>query len=188
MRTPSIKTALMAGVLLLATAAGAQPISQANPYTSCIAEASPHYGSTMTIDDLRQYMAEHPDCQNGGNGPTPTALPPPRIIPHGFTNNDVPAMVAAYKQNEIRFKRDYVGRQFYDRLRLVRVSNGNGITSGVRTRFEFGDVHCYVTTGSVAGATNWIKGDLIEVSGIVKDVWFDTVELEQCAFRRGEKP
>ena len=66
--------------------------------------------------------------------------------------------------------------------------NGNGITSGVRTRFEFGDVHCYVTTGSVAGATNWIKGDLIEVSGIVKDVWFDTVELEQCAFRRGEKP
>ena len=135
MRTPSVSTGVMAGVLLLATAAGAQPIRQANPYASRIAQASPLYGSFMTIDDLRAYMAEHPDCQNGGNSPSQIKPPvplPPRTS-SGLTYNDVPAMVAAYKQNEVRFKRDYVGRQFSDRLRLERVSNGNGITSDTRT-------------------------------------------------------
>jgi hypothetical protein len=188
LRTPSVSTGVIAGVLLLATAAGAQPIPQANPYASCIAQASPHYGSFMTIDDLRAYMAEHPDCQNGGNSPSQIKPPvplPPRTS-SGLTYNDVPAMVAAYKQNEVRFKRDYVGRQFSDRLKLERVSNGNGITSDTRTRINFGNVHCYVTTGSVPGVTSWNQGDLVEVWGIVKDVWFSTVELEQCVFRRPE--
>jgi hypothetical protein len=187
-----MKTILTTAALVLALAAptaqtaSAQPIPPANPYASCLAEASPHYGSTMTIDDLRDYMAEHPDCQNGGNESTrvqPQSSPPRS---RGLTYDDVPAMVAAYKQNEIRFKRNYVGRQFFDRLKLMRVSNGNGLTTDTRTRLDFDNVHCYVTTGSVPGVTSWNKGDLVEVWGVVKDVWFSTVELEQCVFRRRE--
>jgi len=64
-----IKLLLTALTIVLTTGATAQP----NPYAACIAEAAPIYGSVLTIEQLRQYMAEHPSC---ADGTTPaTALP-----------------------------------------------------------------------------------------------------------------
>jgi hypothetical protein len=104
-------------------------------------------------------------------------------IAGAFSYDDVPAIVAAYKENELRFKREYVGRRFSDKLTLDRISAGMGIFSDTQTRVSFGNVYCNVVTGTVAGITNWRQGEQVEISGVVKDVWFSTVELQHCAFR-----
>jgi hypothetical protein len=65
-----MKTVVIAVALLAGTASGAladpevqgPPAPAPNPYAACIAEAGPIFGSVMTIEQLRQYMAEHPVC------------------------------------------------------------------------------------------------------------------------------
>jgi hypothetical protein len=88
---------LTVAVSLLATSALADPA--ANPYSACIAEAGPIYGSVMTIENLRQYMAEHPDCvppalrsteKYRQQAATPTPKPTSETIIHIKCQSDWP--------------------------------------------------------------------------------------------------
>jgi hypothetical protein len=56
-----VKTAIVA-IATLTIFASTAANAQSNPYAACIAEAGPIFGSTMTIDNLRQYMKDHPTC------------------------------------------------------------------------------------------------------------------------------
>jgi hypothetical protein len=105
--------------------------------------------------------------------------PAPTALRNGFTH-DISAIVATYKQNEARFRHEYVGRQLSARMRLSRVSEN---VIGETTRVDFGSVHCNVPRGSNRAIIDWNKGDEIDISGIIKDVWFGSVELERCSLR-----
>ena len=61
-----MKIAVIAILLASASSALAQ---ETNSYASCIAEASPVFGSTMTIENLRQYMKDHPTCAGAAGMP-----------------------------------------------------------------------------------------------------------------------
>jgi hypothetical protein len=54
---------------------------------------------------------------------------------------------------------------------------------GETTRVDFGSVYCNLPRGSNRAIIAWDKGDEIEMSGIIKDVWFGSVELERCSLR-----
>jgi hypothetical protein len=69
MKTIVIVLALLAGSV---NAFAQEP--QPNAYAACIAEAGRTFGSVLTIENLRQYMIEHPSC--AGDVPTKTTMPP----------------------------------------------------------------------------------------------------------------
>ena len=106
--------------------------------------------------------------------------PAPVVLRNGFTQTDISAMVTTYRQNEARFRHEYVGRLFSARMRLSRVSES---VIGETTRVDFGSVHCNLPRGSNRAIIAWNKGDEIEISGVIKDIWFGSVELERCSLR-----
>ena len=106
--------------------------------------------------------------------------PAPAVLRNGFTQTDISTMITTYKQNEARFRHEYVGRLFSARMRLSRVSEN---VIGETTRVDFGSVYCNLPRGSNRAIIDWNKGDEIEMTGIIKDIWFRSVELERCSFR-----
>lgn len=100
---------------------------------------------------------------------------------------DLESMHSTYKANQIRFKRDYVGKSFVGRIafRTVRESMFN---DGEYT-VEFGnggftsDVDCKVSDPSVIDKiVEWNKGDVINVSGVVADSLMGSIQLSGCSF------
>jgi hypothetical protein len=176
-----IKLLLTALTIVLTTGATAQP----NPYAACIAEAAPIYGSVLTIEQLRQYMAEHPSCADGTTPATALPYAPRPAGTNSFTTTDLADIATTYQQNEPRFKREYVGRQFQGKMLLRNIKDDLLELSGVpkKTRVEFGSAFCVVPRGSINGIDRWKPSDKFEVTGIIKDVWFGNVELGHCSFR-----
>jgi hypothetical protein len=116
----------------------------------------------------------------GLQGPATAPLAAARPITHATQSEMISAIVTTYRQNEARFRHEYVGRLFSARMRLSRVTEN---VIGETTRVDFSSVHCNLPRGSNRAIIAWNKGDEIEVSGIIKDVWFGSVELERCSFR-----
>jgi hypothetical protein len=163
-------------VLMLFTSISS--MAQPDPYSACIAEAGPIFGSTMTIENLRQYMAEHSDCMT--KTVEPTVYMPTPATPNGFTTTDLADITTTYAQNEPQFKREYVGRQFQGKMILRNVKDN---MFDKTTRVEFGSAFCVVPRGSINGINNWKPSDKFEVTGVIKDVWFGNVQLDRCSFR-----
>jgi hypothetical protein len=118
----------------------------------------------------------------GLESPATARLAAARPIPPQSTQNEmISAIVAAYRENEARFKRDYVGRTLStSRMPVSRVSEN---IFSETTRVDFGSVYCNLPRGSNRAIADWNRGDEIDVSGIIKDVWFGQVELDRCLFR-----
>ncbi len=102
-----------------------------------------------------------------------------------LSGTDLPKIVNTYRENEMRFKRDFLGRSFSDTLPFLkttekifskdvyRVSLGGGNV--------FGDVDCTVSSkADIAVISSWNRGDNIAVEGIIKDVTLGSVQLEPC--------
>jgi hypothetical protein len=71
-----MKTASMIAATLMLLTSGASALAQqANSYANCIAEARPVFGSTMTIENLRQYMKDHPTCATAAGAPVEYPAP-----------------------------------------------------------------------------------------------------------------
>jgi uncharacterized protein len=119
-------------------------------------------------------------------------MPPTEAAPSGITHltgADLSRIVSTYRENEMRFKRDFLGRSFSDTLPFLkttekifskdvyRVSLGGGNISG--------DVDCTVSSpADIAVISNWNKGDNIVVDGVIKDVTLGSVQLEPCHLRK----
>jgi hypothetical protein len=137
-------------------------------------------GGVLAAVGLITFVIAHASQQNNPPKEKVTMQSPaPAVLRNGFTH-DISAMVTTYRQNEARFRHEYVGRLFSARMRLSRVSEN---VIGETTRVDFGSVHCNLPRGSNRAIVAWNKGDEIEISGIIKDVWFGSVELERCSFR-----
>ena len=96
-------------------------------------------------------------------------------------------MVDTYRQNEARFKRDYVGKQFEDILPFRSAKESFFITDRYLIGFGTGgftsDVDCTVADQAVMNRiVDWNKGDRVRVRGVVKDVLMGSVQLDGCLF------
>ena len=132
---------------------------------------------------------------------TPTASSPaPQGIqaaqsssPVSLTTDDLPKIVSTYRENEIRFKRDFVGKLFSDVLPFRSATES--MFSGGSYRIGFGtggftsDVDCRVTSSAdISRIVNWNKGEKIHIQGLVKDVTMGSVQLDRCNFSNLSPP
>lgn len=102
-----------------------------------------------------------------------------------LNSKDLPNIVSTYHENEMRFKRDFVGKRFLDALPF-RSATENMFLKGMYT-VGFGtgklvsDVDCTITsTAAIDRIADWNKGDLIHIEGIVTDVTMESVKLDPC--------
>ena len=98
-------------------------------------------------------------------------------------------MVDTYRQNEARFKRDYLGKQFEDTLPFRSAKENLFISDRYLIGFGTGvftsDVDCTVADKAVMNRiVDWNKGDRIRVHGVVKDVLMGSVQLDGCLFSK----
>jgi hypothetical protein len=101
-----------------------------------------------------------------------------------LSGSDLPMVVKTYRENEMRFKRDFVGKPFGDVLPFKNASE-NVIFKGAYTvRFGKGftsDLDCTVTSPvEISTIANWKNGDQILIQGNVKDVTLGSVNLDSC--------
>jgi hypothetical protein len=98
-------------------------------------------------------------------------------------------MVDTYRQNEARFKRDYVGQQFEGILPFRSAKENFFIADRYMVGFGTGgftsDVDCIVSDKAVMNRiVDWNKGDRVKVRGVVKDVTMGSVQLDGCFFSK----
>ena len=99
--------------------------------------------------------------------------------------------MGTYRENGIRFKRDFYGKRFSDILpfrdaKETVIFKGRYIVGFGKGGF-LSDLDCTVTSQAVISTVaNWNKGDRIRVEGVVKDVTMGSVELDGCTLSKYE--
>jgi len=102
-----------------------------------------------------------------------------------LTGGDLKTVVGTYQENEMRFKRDFLGRQFSDVLPFRSTTESMFSKGSYRVGFGTGnfssDVDCTANSpAEIAEIANWNKGDKIRIVGVVKDVTMGSVILDPC--------
>jgi hypothetical protein len=98
-----------------------------------------------------------------------------------LSEKNIPDIVNASQNNEIRFDRDYRGRGI----------TANGILSGVQevmflhgqfaisVSTSFGDIDCYTSDKKILdAAVDWNAGQAVVVSGIIRDTLLGDIQLQ----------
>jgi hypothetical protein len=106
-----------------------------------------------------------------------------------LSGSDLPKVVSTYRENEIRFKRDFFGKRFSDVLLFRSVTENILIAGKYEVGFGTGqflsDLDCSVTfPAEISKIANWNKGDKIRVEGIVQDVVMGSVRLKPCTLSK----
>ena len=98
-------------------------------------------------------------------------------------SKDIERAVATYKQNEMRFTRDYVGKTIefewtFDRAKAKLFGDGYRVVFGGGL---FGGADCDVQDQKTIDAViDWNKGQRVHVYGTIHDVTFGTLQLKSC--------
>ena len=100
-------------------------------------------------------------------------------------SNDLPSVVGTYKENELRFARDFRGRRFLGTLPFLSAAESPFEKGMYRVSFGKGaflsSLDCITTSSTqISAVVDWNKGDPIHIDGIVDSVALDTVRLEPC--------
>src|SRR5262245_16805917 len=97
---------------------------------------------------------------------------------------DIQRAVDTYKQNEIRFERDFKGRTIGFTWIFYKASS-RLFSNGYRVSFgNNGDVVCTVQDPKVLDQiVEWNKGQKVSVSGTIDDVTFGTLYLQGCTIQ-----
>jgi len=99
---------------------------------------------------------------------------------------DIQRIHATYENNQARFFRDFAGKRFSSKMPIARVSE-NVIFRGSFNVFLgpgglLGDVQCEVSNkNDVARITEMNMGDIVTVSGVIKDHTLGVIELKDCS-------
>ena len=93
-----------------------------------------------------------------------------------FGAADVPNIVNTYRQNSIKFKRDFVGKTFSANLRFDSATEH--WCGALTATFNGSSIVCLSITGDTAKIADWNPGDHIKVDGTVYDVTLGTLQLK----------
>jgi hypothetical protein len=99
--------------------------------------------------------------------------------------DDLTSVTRTYNDNQLRFKRDFFERRFSGVLPFRGVTENPFSKGTYRVGFGSRDflssLDCMITAPEqLSVITDWSKGDLIQVEGIVADVTMDSVQLDPC--------
>jgi hypothetical protein len=98
-----------------------------------------------------------------------------------LVNADVPRAIETYKQNEMRFQRDFVGKTIEFEWMFQGASKqlfGNGYIVSFGTGGLFGGVDCNVEDQKILDTIiEWNKGQRAAVTGVIDDVMFGTLSV-----------
>jgi len=100
---------------------------------------------------------------------------------------DIQRAIDTYKQNEIRFGRDFAGKTIsftwtFHKARSRMFSNGYVVEFG-NGGFSDG-VSCDVSDqGTIDTVIEWNKGQRVSVVGTIYDVTMGTLQLKECTIR-----
>jgi len=99
---------------------------------------------------------------------------------------DLPRVVSTYRENEMRFKRDFFGKKFSDVMPFLKATEK--LFSKDSYTISFGEstsADCSVTSPEdISTIANWNKGDKIYVEGIIRDVTMGSVQLDSCTLSK----
>lgn len=106
-----------------------------------------------------------------------------------LTGADLSRIVGTYRENEMRFKRDFQGRRFADILPFYKTTeklfSKDEYTVSFGTGRVAGEIDCTVASASgIAEIANWNRGDKVRIEGIVRDVTIGSVQLESCTLSK----
>jgi hypothetical protein len=97
--------------------------------------------------------------------------------------NDVATIVAAHKQDEARFTRDFSGKTFFGAMPFL--SAQSSLVGGYYISLSSGGVLCeYVGASDIDDASHWNRGDQIQVKGAIDDVTQGILTLKGCSFSK----
>jgi len=118
---------------------------------------------------------------------TPTATPSPTEHEAAFSASDMAKIAETSRTNEIRFNRDYKGRDFHAVLIFDRVSEST-FTKGqymVALKSATGkQADCKISNPAVVNTVvDWNKGQNVEVSGVINDTVLGDLQLSNCALK-----
>lgn len=106
-------------------------------------------------------------------------------LAYDLNNTDIPKALASYEQNQLRFNREYVGKTIsfggpVNEIQKQIIGGSYRITFGNTNSFS-GHVYCEITDPVLLDKiVAWNKGDMVNVDGTIKDVWFGNLELDRC--------
>ena len=130
--------------------------------------------------------------QSGSTAAT-TVTPAAAPMGQSFSGNrlngsDLPKVVSTHRENEMRFKRDFLGKQFSDVLPYKSASEKILVKGSYLVGFGnniISDVNCTAKSPTeISAIANWNKGDRIHIEGNVKDVTLGSVNLESRTLSR----
>lgn len=120
-------------------------------------------------------------AQSGSRSPSHQASSRPTL-----NKRDLPKVLSVYRENEMRFKRDFAARDFVDDLPFMK-STETLFQRDVYS-LSFGreaSVECTVEApGDISKMADWNKGDTVRVAGVIKDVIMGSVVLESCSLSK----
>lgn len=104
-----------------------------------------------------------------------------------LTATDLPQMHATYEANQARFMRDFKGRWFAATLPFERMTENPFMRGRYTITFGkgafMGDISCNLSDKKLIDrATNYNKGEIIGLRGIVEDHVMGSVVLKECDF------
>ena len=103
-----------------------------------------------------------------------------------LSSADIQRIHSTYENNQARFFRDFAGRHFSSKMPIRGISE-NPIFRGSFNIFFgdgglLGDVKCeFSDKNDIARITEMNKGDIVNVSGVIKDHALGVIELKECS-------
>jgi hypothetical protein len=146
-------------------------------------------GDAKAMKNLAALDANVPPGQPDIVTPTQTPTLAQSSSAISLSSADLPKIVSTYRENEMRFKRDFFGKQFSDVLPF-RSATENMFSKGpyivgFGTGGLLSDLDCKVTSPEkISIIADWNKGDRIRVEGIVNDVNMGSVRLDPCSLSK----
>ena len=94
-------------------------------------------------------------------------------------------MHASYDDNQARFRRDYIGRQFSADLPIHQISesqiSSDILVISLGSGTPAGDVACAVSgEDNIRAATELHKGQIVHITGTVDDHSSGSIDLKEC--------
>ena len=100
-------------------------------------------------------------------------------VTHVFTLKDAERIVATSHGNEIRFNRDFKGKEFHDVLVLDTI--WAGLVGGYDVNFNEG-IHCHIDEVGAKKLIDWDPGKRVKVTGTINTTLLGIIDLRGCEF------
>jgi hypothetical protein len=106
-------------------------------------------------------------------------------VPQELDANDIPKIITTYYEDELEFRRDYLGKAFISTMFFESVGGeafGGGYFVGFAGINGSAGVTCSFSESLPNGVIHWDAGRSVSLTGVVYRVVLVNLYLEKCEF------